>query len=318
MGVRRRVVTAAGIDQRLREVDALFATGWTYFFQGIDGGPIKIGFTNGVDPTGRLAELQVGAPFELVIVGAIRGDQERELHREFSHLRLRGEWFTPGDDLIKFIVIEAQQWEGRRRPKDICAPRDGAVVRYLKRKDATAFIEPFFDGREQLIFSNDGDLSDGLGRIDWDGEDGLSDDEFEALSEDEYAEWMETSHYGLMTCSMRDVIEGEPFVQSVVVNESRGRVMFCCGECTSQRRWAIICDLALLAYEHDLISARWEFRGLMKTKGQLVCLDLIRLGLAIATHGDACPGDGAIKFAMLADADRDSWYSSPAPAIANE
>jgi hypothetical protein len=33
---------------------------------------------------------------------------EKELHRRFSHLRLTGEWFRPGEDLLRFITFLKQ------------------------------------------------------------------------------------------------------------------------------------------------------------------------------------------------------------------
>ena len=37
----------------------------------------------------------------VAVAGTI--SKERNLHRQFDHLRLHGEWFQPGDDLIQYI-----------------------------------------------------------------------------------------------------------------------------------------------------------------------------------------------------------------------
>lgn len=75
-----------------------------YFIQAGDAGPIKIGFTSGC-PLDRMANLQTGSPDELRLVAHARGTQEdeRELHKRFAHLRMRGEWFQPKSELVEFI-----------------------------------------------------------------------------------------------------------------------------------------------------------------------------------------------------------------------
>lgn len=75
-----------------------------YFIQSGDAGPIKIGFTSGC-PLDRMANLQTGCPDELRLVAHARGtaDDERELHKRFAHLRLRGEWFQAKPELVEFI-----------------------------------------------------------------------------------------------------------------------------------------------------------------------------------------------------------------------
>ena len=67
-------------------------------------GAIKIGIAR--DPRKRLLELQVGTSDELRILHTIPGteDTERALHERFAHLRLRGEWFRAGFDLVRFIA----------------------------------------------------------------------------------------------------------------------------------------------------------------------------------------------------------------------
>ncbi len=74
-----------------------------YFIQAVDGGPIKIGWAE--VPKCRLADIQIGNPQQLVIVGILNGGErrEREIHTRFRHLRIRGEWFENDDELVAFI-----------------------------------------------------------------------------------------------------------------------------------------------------------------------------------------------------------------------
>ena len=94
-----------------------------YFIQSGEKGPIKIGFAR--DPEKRLRHLQGANPCELALLKAVHGDVggEKRLHAQFAHLRIRGEWFEPGDDLLDYItavvsvgftVIESSCWLGNR------------------------------------------------------------------------------------------------------------------------------------------------------------------------------------------------------------
>jgi hypothetical protein len=66
--------------------------------------PIKIGFTAGI--SFRLEKLQNGNPNLLTVLATYPGtfNDERTLHSYFQHLRVRGEWFRRGDDLLEYIV----------------------------------------------------------------------------------------------------------------------------------------------------------------------------------------------------------------------
>jgi hypothetical protein len=75
-----------------------------YFIQKGDDGPIKIGVAASV--RSRVKNLQVGnsEPLKLLLsVDQTEDINERALHRKFRHLRLEGEWFRPGTDLIELI-----------------------------------------------------------------------------------------------------------------------------------------------------------------------------------------------------------------------
>lgn len=68
------------------------------------GDYVKIGVSASVGY--RLRGLAMNLPEDLtvyaVLPGANRAD-ERDLHRQFRHLRTRGEWFRKADDLMEFI-----------------------------------------------------------------------------------------------------------------------------------------------------------------------------------------------------------------------
>lgn len=78
--------------------------GWIYFLQSGDPGPIKIGYTSR-NVFARLDVLQVGNPEPLKLLRSVPGtqDDEQQLHRRFSGLLVRGEWFRPEPELLAFI-----------------------------------------------------------------------------------------------------------------------------------------------------------------------------------------------------------------------
>ena len=73
----------------------------TYFIQSVLGGPIKIGISS--DPPRRLKTLQTSCHQKLQIIAMLDGDQEKEIHRQFSHLRTYGEWFEAVEELTQWI-----------------------------------------------------------------------------------------------------------------------------------------------------------------------------------------------------------------------
>lgn len=79
--------------------------GWVYFIQRGADGPIKIGFTTR-EPEERLAQLQVGSPDQLLLIGyepAWTISYERELHKRFSEHKLSREWFEPTAPILDHI-----------------------------------------------------------------------------------------------------------------------------------------------------------------------------------------------------------------------
>jgi hypothetical protein len=74
-----------------------------YFIRS-EQGEIKIG--SSARPLDRLKTLQTSNPQKLELIAVIKGagtKLEFELHTQFHHLRLEGEWFSPGADLWAFI-----------------------------------------------------------------------------------------------------------------------------------------------------------------------------------------------------------------------
>lgn len=65
--------------------------------------PIKIGFA--IDVRVRMKGLQGAMPWPLHLLFSMEGDveKERELHSKFSHLRMEGEWFARGHELLEYI-----------------------------------------------------------------------------------------------------------------------------------------------------------------------------------------------------------------------
>jgi hypothetical protein len=80
------------------------STGFAYFVRAGDDGPVKIGWS--VHPKKRLAELQVGNPYPLEIVGMIPGNRglEGDLHHIFAEWRLTGEWFEAEADGLAELI----------------------------------------------------------------------------------------------------------------------------------------------------------------------------------------------------------------------
>ena len=86
--------------------------GRVYFIQAGDDGPIKIGWA--IDPWDRMATLQTGNPQTLHLRRWVTGTRsmERYLHRQFRADRIRGEWFAPSKELVRFINEGAIWCEG--------------------------------------------------------------------------------------------------------------------------------------------------------------------------------------------------------------
>lgn len=78
--------------------------GSVYFIQSGSTGPVKIGFAT--DPGSRMRSLQTGHPEKLRVLAVVQEAtqmDEKDLHSRFAHLRIQGEWFQPGSDLLAYI-----------------------------------------------------------------------------------------------------------------------------------------------------------------------------------------------------------------------
>ncbi len=82
-----------------------------YFAQSTRGGLIKIGTS--LKLRERLHSLSKKRHEPLRVLGIIEGRhrEERAVHDRFAHLRVEGEWFSPGDDLLAFISSECAPWD---------------------------------------------------------------------------------------------------------------------------------------------------------------------------------------------------------------
>ena len=112
---------------------------------GMDG-PIKIGCS--ADPDGRLKVLSAWSPFPLELIGSVPGDfkEEGHIHRRFSNLHTRKEWFmsspllrgtierilagTPIKEACKDIVLDKPIKNQKRVP---LTPDRQLFVRYGHR-----------------------------------------------------------------------------------------------------------------------------------------------------------------------------------------
>lgn len=82
---------------------------WVYFFRD-SRNRIKIGISANVND--RMKGIQSGLGEGLVLLGVLPDaseELEKEMHAKFAHLRLGGEWFEPGEDLLAYIAENAQQ-----------------------------------------------------------------------------------------------------------------------------------------------------------------------------------------------------------------
>lgn len=84
------------------------AASFVYFVQAGEAGPIKIGVTH--DPASRLRTLQVGNHEPLRMIGLFFGtaDAEEALRRRFEAHRVRGEWFSPDEEIVRAAAALTQ------------------------------------------------------------------------------------------------------------------------------------------------------------------------------------------------------------------
>jgi hypothetical protein len=77
--------------------------GFVYFVQADGRGPVKIGYASTLKD--RLNGLSTAHHGTLKVLAAMRGTvlEEREMHKRFAHLRIKGEWFKMARELRNFI-----------------------------------------------------------------------------------------------------------------------------------------------------------------------------------------------------------------------
>lgn len=111
-GFARMVGRAAELYRQKAETEAATPASLIYFVRAGDRGLIKIGRTDRLER--RLSQLQNGNHLELRLLGYAHGDtaEEKSLHRRFAAGRIRGEWFRPTRELLRFIAkLRAEQRE---------------------------------------------------------------------------------------------------------------------------------------------------------------------------------------------------------------
>jgi Meiotically up-regulated gene 113 len=106
-----------------------------YFIQSPEGDQIKIGTT--LRMARRLRQLIRLRGTKLRVLAIVPGDhaREAELHRQFGHLRMEGEWFDPGPDLLKFIRDHGRPWKGTTEESET-QREDAPLVDVLSKPSA--------------------------------------------------------------------------------------------------------------------------------------------------------------------------------------
>lgn len=81
-----------------------------YFIQNKETKNIKIGYS--VNTLNRLSSGQSFSAEDLILLVEIEGvtKDEKALHKRFSHLRIKREWFKPGQDLLEYIDEINNEW----------------------------------------------------------------------------------------------------------------------------------------------------------------------------------------------------------------
>jgi hypothetical protein len=75
--------------------------GFTYFIR--DEDQIKIGSSMNPEQRIKSIEMQSGRSVQRLAIVAMEVCDEFQTHQKFAHLRLRGEWFRAGPDLLEYI-----------------------------------------------------------------------------------------------------------------------------------------------------------------------------------------------------------------------
>lgn len=83
-----------------------------YFVQDPRDKRVKIGTTICLSVRHRALEIEHGTT--LNVLGVTDGSfaDEDALHKRFGLLRIEGEWFRPGSELVDFITTDCRPWDG--------------------------------------------------------------------------------------------------------------------------------------------------------------------------------------------------------------
>jgi hypothetical protein len=78
-------------------------TGYIYFAQMENTGPIKIGISN--DPNKRMATLNTSSPYPINLIYFTPGceEDEKSIHWQFRDFLIRNEWFHPDKKIFRMI-----------------------------------------------------------------------------------------------------------------------------------------------------------------------------------------------------------------------
>lgn len=111
--------------------------GFVYFAR--MGDSVKIGWSKW--PNERMRQIQTTAPGSVDLVGMFMGtrEDERAMHRRFSHLRQHGEWFAADESLTRLIPC-------------LCSERQQAEARMDKRSDI--WFDIALDARDALFLAS--------------------------------------------------------------------------------------------------------------------------------------------------------------------
>lgn len=75
-----------------------------YFVEAVGTNRIKIGITKNINS--RLSSLECNSPYKLNLIYAFPGyiSKEKEIHKRFEHLRIKGEWFKYTNEVKQYIL----------------------------------------------------------------------------------------------------------------------------------------------------------------------------------------------------------------------
>lgn len=108
-----------------------------YFALDKAAGTVKIGYS--ASPPTRLSGLQVGNSNELVILGTIQGerDKEKAIHEELAVNHVRGDWFRAEPEIVRYINAILEDGGSLTDPIELMAYAE--LISMLKTDGAHAF-----------------------------------------------------------------------------------------------------------------------------------------------------------------------------------